>query len=200
MSRAFGGDLVIQASGFGGGGLSPELAAAVGELPEVAATTGMCYGQVRIDADDQDVTVADLPALDGVLDLDAAEGSVYDVAGGSWPSAPTTPTTTTWPSVTSSARRSRTASEVDLTLGGTYEDTELVGEMVLPSDIWAEHSIQVIDSHVLVTLADGVSIDRGEQAVQAVADDFGKPEVMDRRGVHRRRHAPASTGCSPSST
>ncbi len=35
VSESFGGDLVIQASGFGGGGLSPELTTAVGEIPEV---------------------------------------------------------------------------------------------------------------------------------------------------------------------
>ena len=51
----------------------------------------------------------------------------------------------------------------------------------MPQDLWAEHSIQLVDTNVLVSLADGVSTSEGERAVQAVADDFGKPEVMDRQ-------------------
>ena len=69
VSQSFGGDLVIASSGFGGGGLSPELAGAIAEVPEVERTVGMGYGEIRIGDSNHGVTVANPADLEGVLDI-----------------------------------------------------------------------------------------------------------------------------------
>lgn len=181
VTESFGGDLVIQDSGFGGGGLSPELATAVGELPEVGAATGMSYGEIRLANGNRGVTVADLAAMTQVLDVDPVDGDLAGLSG------PEIALSTKYAEDHDLAvgdtltARFQDGQDVELTVGATYDDAELVGDLTVPQDLWAEHSIQVIDTNVLVSLADGVSTDDGEAAVQAVADRYGKPEVMDRQ-------------------
>ena len=183
VTESFGGDLVIQSSGFGGGGLSPELTGAVAEAPEVASATGMSYGEIELGGGDglAGVTVADLAVMTRTLDIGAQDGDLAGLSG------PEIAVSTTYAEDHDLAvgdpltARFQDGEQVDLTVAATYEDPELVGDLTVPRDLWAEHSIQVIDTHVLVALADGVAVDDGERAVQAVADDFGKPEVMDRQ-------------------
>jgi putative ABC transport system permease protein len=181
VTENFGGDLVIQSSGFGGGGLSPELKTAVAAIPEVDAATGMSYGEIELDNGNRGVTVADLDQMTQVLDVGPVDGDLAGLSG---------------PEIALSTKyvedhdlavgdvvtaRFQDGEQVDLTVAATYDDPELVGDLTVPQDLWSEHSIQTIDTNVLVSLADGVSPDQGERAVQAVADQFGKPEVMDRQ-------------------
>ena len=181
VSRAFGGDLVITASGFGGGGLSPDLAATVGGLPEVERAVGMSDGVIRVGDSNQWVTVADLEGLDGVLDLGEVDGPLADVSGEQVALEAEYADEQGWAVGDSVTVTFQDGESVDVVLGATYDDPELVGQWVVPTDLWTEHSIQVIDTIVLVGLADGVSVPDGEVAVQAVADEFGQPEVQDRQ-------------------
>jgi putative ABC transport system permease protein len=180
VSQSFGGDLVIQSSGFGGGGLSPELASAIGEVPEVSASTGMSYGEIEVGDSNLGVSVADVPAMDDVLDVGADAGSLREVSGEQIAFSTKYAEDHDLAVGDTLTARFQDGQDVDLTVGATYEDAELVGDSIVPADLWSEHSIQTIDTIVLVSLADGVSIDDGERAVQAVADQFGKPEVQDR--------------------
>ncbi len=181
VSRAFGGDLVIAAGGFGGGGLSPELGATVDGLPEVDRAVGLSGGEIRIGESNQWVTVTDLAGLDGVLDLGEVDGTLADVAGAEIAVEAEHAEEEGWAVGDTVTATFQDGAELDVVVGATYDDPELVGQLVVPSDLWAQHSVQVIDTVVLVSLVDEVSVADGERAVQAVADDFGRPEVMDRQ-------------------
>ena len=109
VSQSFGGDLVIASSGFGGGGLSPELAGAIAEVPEVERTVGMGYGEIRIGDSNHGVTVANPADLEGVLDIGPDAGDLPVWRATRSPSAPSSPRTTTGPSATPSPPPSRTA-------------------------------------------------------------------------------------------
>jgi putative ABC transport system permease protein len=180
VSKSFGGDLVIQASDFGGGGLSPALSDAVAEVPEVEVSTGMGYGEIQLNGGTRAVSVADLAAMTPVLDVDPTSGSLADVTGREIAVADKYLDDHDLSIGDVVSARFQDGEVVDLTIAASYDKTDLVGELIVPRDVWSEHSIQTIDTIVLVSLADGVSIGDGEQAVQAVADEFGKPEVMDR--------------------
>ena len=181
VSQSFGGDLVIASSGFGGGGLSPELAGAIGEVPEVERTVGMGYGEIRIGDSNHGVTVANPADLEGVLDIGPDQGDLAGVQGDQIALSTKFAEDHDWTVGDTIPATFQDGEEVDLTLGATYEDAELVGDLTVPRDLWTEHSIQAVDTVVLVALADGISVADGEVAVQAVADDFGKPEVQDRQ-------------------
>jgi putative ABC transport system permease protein len=182
VSESFGGDLVITASGFGGGGLSPELATAVAEIPEVERVVPSGYGEVELGRGDglAGVTVVDLGALDGMLDIGSADGDLGSVQGEQLAISTKYAEDHDLEVGSMLPATFQDGQQVDLTVGATYEETELFGDLVVPADLWAQHSIQTIDTVDMVALTDGVSIEEGEAAVQSVADRFGKPEVQDR--------------------
>ena len=59
VTQSFRGDLVISEGGFGGGGISPQLAADVDRLPEVQTATGLGRGRALVGAGTENVTIAD---------------------------------------------------------------------------------------------------------------------------------------------
>ena len=179
VAQSFGGDLVIEPDGFGGGGLSPELSGAVADLPEVDAATGMSYGQIGLPEGNAEVTVADFAAMTPVLDIGPVAGDLAGLSGDELAISTVYAEDEDLAVGDVVAARFQDGAEVDLTVAAVYEHAELVGNLTVPRDLWVDHSIQVIDTIVLVTLADGVDLGDGERAVQAVADRFGRPEVMD---------------------
>ncbi len=179
VSSSFGGDLVIAASGFGGGGLSPELSTAIGEIPEVDQVVGTGYGYVQFDDSPVGVTVAEVGPMQEVLDIGPADGDLAGVQGDEIAMSTKYADEHDLRVGSTVPATFQDGQQVDLTLAATYDDAELVGDLVVPRDLWSEHSIQSVDTVVMVALADGVSMDEGERAVQAVADQFGKPEVQD---------------------
>ncbi len=143
----------------------------------------MSYGEIQLADSDglAGVTVADLAAMTQVLDVDPVDGDLPGLAGSEIAVSTKYAEDHDLAVGDPLSARFQDGEQVDLTVAATYDDAELVGDLTVPQDLWAEHSIQLIDTNVLVSLADGVSTSEGERAVQAVADDFGKPEVMDRQ-------------------
>src|SRR5207249_1159654 len=74
VSQSFTGDLVVSTGRFGGGGISPQLARDVGQLPVVKDATGLGRGRALVGTGTQTVTIADPTKLGGVLDLDVTNG------------------------------------------------------------------------------------------------------------------------------
>ena len=79
IDRSFAGDLVISSGPFGGS-LSPQIAADVGDLPEVDSAVGIGRGFASIDDDTKEMTVADPADLDSAVDVDVTSGSLADLA------------------------------------------------------------------------------------------------------------------------
>jgi putative ABC transport system permease protein len=178
--RAFAGDLVISSDGFSGIGISPGLAGAVAEVPEVEVSTALGNAMVRVDGQDEWASSVDGPAMSRIMDLDETEGSVADVVDGTvavsrsyaedrgWRVGDAVPV-----SFADGARR-------DLRLVALYDSRDLFGDVLISHDTWAPHAIQQEDFAVFIDLADGVEPAQGEAAVQAVADRFQAPDVQTR--------------------
>src|SRR5207248_1027523 len=73
-------------------------------------------------------------------------------------------------------------STTDVIVGAVYQEDNLVGGYLVPRETWAPHAVQDLDTAVYVKLADGVGAAPGRAAVEAVADRFGHPDVLDRAG------------------
>jgi putative ABC transport system permease protein len=179
VEDSFAGDLVIAASGFGGGGLSPELGTTVAGLPEVASAVGVGSGQMRLDGDSTPVSTADPATLAAVIDLDVGEGSMADLGPNQLAVAAPVAEDEGWTIGTPVASTFPDGRTVDLRVGALYETRDLFGDVIVPRATWDRHAIQSVDVVVLVKLADGVSIHDGKVAAQAVADRFGRPDVQD---------------------
>ncbi|MYS55397.1 ABC transporter substrate-binding protein, partial [Streptomyces sp. SID6013] len=81
VSRSFAGDVAVSAPSFGAGGsgLSPRLAGAVQELPEVDTAVGLGRGVAEVDGEGRALTVTDPVALDRTFDLGTVHGSLGDL-------------------------------------------------------------------------------------------------------------------------
>src|SRR5262249_20782899 len=79
VSRSFAGDLAVSTPSFGAGGsgLSPRLAGAIQQLPEVDTAVGLGRGVAEVDGKGRALTVADPDALARTFDLGTVRGSLH---------------------------------------------------------------------------------------------------------------------------
>ncbi|MGH9236311.1 MAG: FtsX-like permease family protein, partial [Acidimicrobiales bacterium] len=180
IDRSFGGDLVVNTGAFGGGGISPQLAAELAELPEVDVAVGVGQGAIQIEGDTKEVSVADLADLSQVLELDVSEGSLGDLGTGTMAVADATAESNGWQVGDAVPFTFADGSTEDVTVGATYETDDIVGGYLLPRTVWAPHAVQDIDQMAFVDAAEGTSVAEAKAAVTEVADDFGGPNVEDR--------------------
>jgi putative ABC transport system permease protein len=180
VDRSFGGDLVVNTGVFGGGGISPELAAELADLPEVDVAVGVGQGAIQIEGDTKQVSVAEPAELSQVLDLGVSEGSLDDLGAGTMAVADATAESNGWQVGDAVAVTFADGSSEDLTVGATYATDDIAGGYLVPRTVWAPHAVQDIDQMVIVDAADGTSVAEAKAAVTAVADDFGGPNVEDR--------------------
>jgi putative ABC transport system permease protein len=188
IERSFGGDLVVSAGPFGGG-ISPELAAEVGDLPEVDLAIGIGQGAAQVEGDTKQVSIAEAEDLARVLDVGVSDGSLADLAGPGAPGEPG-PAAMAVSDETAEANGWQVGDVVpvtfadgrteDLAIGATYETDDVVGGYLVPRAVWAPHSVQDVDALVIVDAADGVATADARRAVTAVAERFGGPDVEDR--------------------
>jgi putative ABC transport system permease protein len=178
VNRQFAGDLVIV--GEGAGGLSPGLANAVAELPQVAAASPLGNARVRIDGEDTIATTFDPATIRSVMHLDVRHGSLRDLrpdqvaisAGyaGEHRLVLGDPVTVDYPDGVTDRP----------TVGAIYAGDNLSegSGIRLPREAFFRHTSRPADVNLLIDLADGVPIEAGEAAVQRVADRFGAPDVQ----------------------
>ncbi len=179
IDRSFAGDLVISSGPFGGS-LSPDLAVAVGDLPEVDSAVGIGRGFASIEGDTKQMTVADPAALATAVDVGVTSGSVADLADDEIAISDATADANGWALGDTVPVTFADGASTELTVGATYDVSDIVGGYVLPSETYAPHTRQPVDSTVVVDLADGTSLTDGKAAVERVAANYGGPDVEDR--------------------
>ena len=165
---------------FGFGGLSPDLAAELNDLPEVDAATGvritgaevngkadMLIGvdpdtvQQIFDFGDVEGSLGDLGASQIALSVDAAEDAGLAIGD-------TVPVTFT------------ETGDQDLTLAATYTTDDLAGDQLIGFDAYEANVADQYDFTVFVTVADGVQPEAAVTAVEDVAAAYPQAEVQDR--------------------
>jgi putative ABC transport system permease protein len=179
VSEQFTGDLVIESDGFSGAGLTPELRDAIAALPEVEAAAGFGGGALEIDGAVEEPTIVDLPVMAQVMDLGITQGSftglgpdqlaVSDEWADEQGLGVGDAVTVTYADGVSEP----------FTIAATYANRAIVGGVAFPEAAWLAHAAQPFDIAVGVRLADGVDLEAGKAAVQAVADRFHAPDVQD---------------------
>ncbi|MFF9897009.1 ABC transporter permease [Streptomyces longispororuber] len=182
VSRSFAGDLALSvpAFGAGGSGLSPRLAPALAERPEVATAVGLGRGVAEVNGKGRALTVTDPQALAASFDLGGVQGSM-DALGTDGIAVTRAEAGEQRLEVGDRARLAFADGTQDtFTVRAVYGRSELVGDYVLTREAWAPHRARDSDSLVSVTFADGVRPADGEAAVSEVARRYGDPEVRTR--------------------
>ncbi|WP_406155479.1 ABC transporter permease [Streptomyces sp. NBC_00882] len=182
VSRSFAGDVAVSTPSFGAGGsgLSPRLAGAVQQLPEVDTAVGLGRGVAEVDGKGRALTVTDPLALERTFDLGKVRGSLGDL--GTDGIAITEKEAEKQGLTTGDkARLTFTDGVKDtFTVRAVYGQSELAGDYVITRAAWAPHRTQDSDTLVAVSFKDGVSTGAGKAAVEKVAARYGDPEVQTR--------------------
>jgi putative ABC transport system permease protein len=188
IDRSFGADLVASSAAFGAG-IDPGIAPAVAELPEVDSAVGLGAGAAIVDGDDQGVVYADPAGIDRVLDVDVTEGSLAGLADDQIAVADSIAEDEGWRMGDTVSVEFLDGTKERFTLGALYDESNIVGTVLVPRAAWEPHALQEIDTAVFVSLADGVDIDAGHAAVSRVVDRFGGPDVQNREEYAASRTA-----------
>ena len=182
VSRSFAGDVAVSTPSFGAGGsgLSPRLAGAVQQLPEVDTAVGLGRGVAEVDGKGRALTVTDPVALERTFDLGRVDGSLRDLGTDG---IAVTRTEADKQHLTTGEKAQLAFTDgkkQTFTVRAVYGRSELAGDYVITRAAWAPHRTQDSDTLVAVSFKDGVSTDAGKTAVQKVADQYGSPEVQTR--------------------
>src|SRR5690606_9719183 len=64
-----------------------------------------------------------------------------------------------------------------LTIRAVYSETVLMGDLLVDDAVIAAHVTDPSNFMVMLELADGVGLEQGRDAIEAVADPYGRPLV-----------------------
>ncbi|SBT95206.1 putative ABC transport system permease protein [Streptomyces sp. DI166] len=182
VSRSFAGDVAVSAPSFGAGGsgLSPRVADALQDLPEVDTAVGLGRGVAEVNGEGRALTVTDPVALERTFDLGEIRGSLRGL--GTDGIAVTEKEADRQNLATGDrARLTFTDGSTEaFTVRAVYGQSELAGDYVITRAAWAPHRTQDADTLVAVSFADGVGAQEGKAAVEKVTAAYGNPEVQTR--------------------
>jgi putative ABC transport system permease protein len=176
----FTGDFVIDSGTFGFGGISPELANQLRDVPELDVVTSTRAAGVLFNGGEALLMGADAASADRIVDIGVLAGSLdgLDATGlavhekkaksEGWIIGSTVP-------VVFAA-----TGQQELTVRAIYSDDELVGSYFVGMPVFDANVPDRLDMQVFATLADGVSIDEGRAAIDAVAAAYPNADVLDR--------------------
>jgi putative ABC transport system permease protein len=181
VSRSFGGDLVVAPTGFGDGGVSPELTRKIDDLPQVETSAGLGIAPLRLpDGTSEVATAVDPAALDRVFDLDVEQGDFAHLDAHQMAVPDDYAEEKGWHLGSAVPVTFADGGHEALTVGSIYKSGGAFGGIVLPKAAWTPHAAQDRDFLILVGLRDGVSIDQGRAAVQRVAKPYAGLDIQDR--------------------
>ncbi|MET7481550.1 ABC transporter permease [Streptomyces sp. NPDC005538] len=182
VSRSFAGDVAVSTPSFGAGGsgLSPRLAGAVSQLPEVDTAVGLGRGVAEVDGKGRALTVTDPTALARTFDLGTVDGSLRTLGSDG---IAITRTEADRQHLTTGSKTQLAFTDgkkKTFTVRAVYGRSELAGDYVITRTAWAPHRTQDSDTLVAVSFKDGVSTAKGKAAVQKIAAQYGNPQVQTR--------------------
>ncbi|MFE2720864.1 ABC transporter permease [Kitasatospora sp. NPDC059327] len=182
VNSSFAGDLAVTAPSFGAGGsgVSPKLADALAQLPEVRQTVGLGRGVARIDGHGRVLDVTDPARLAGIVDLGRVDGTLDGLGTDGLAVARSEADQRGWRLGQTVNVAFADGASGPFTIRALYESEGLAGDYLITRQAWAPHRGQDADTMVAVGLKDSVSLGAGRAAVEKAAAPFGNPRVQDR--------------------
>ena len=177
LERGVKADYIITDESFQG--LPPAVAQTLQQLPELSAVTPIRQAQVEIDGERKDVGAAEPGPLAELIDIDMQEGSISELReGGILVHKDPASDLDLQVGDTVSATFQNGAQE-DLRVDGIYNDASLVGNWLISISTLEQATSQPPrDLFVVAKLADGVSAEQGNDAVEAAMRPFPQAKVQ----------------------
>jgi putative ABC transport system permease protein len=183
FGRTFTGDFVVSTDSYGFGGLSPDVAIQLNQLPEVEAATGIRVGAAKDitgGGDDTTYIAVDPVTAPKLFDIGMLSGSVEGL-------------TTDGILVDDDEAADRglavgdhlqfgflDGSTHDLTVQGIYTEQDLAGPFVISQALHEQTGVDQFDFSVYVAKAKGVSESAAKAAIAAVSDAYPNADLESR--------------------
>ncbi|MPY92534.1 MAG: FtsX-like permease family protein [Acidimicrobiia bacterium] len=166
-------DLAVSTPAFGGAQLGPDLAVTLGKLPQVATAVGLGQGAVLVDGEPATVTTTEPSRLSEVARVEPVEGSLEDVGADGIAISAAKADEAGWAVGTPLTLTFNDGASEAVEVRAVYGDNDLLGGVVVPSELWTAHTAQASDRSVLVALRPGADLDDARRAITPIAERFG---------------------------
>jgi putative ABC transport system permease protein len=181
VDKAFAGDFVVQSNAGVFGGLTPEVAARIAALPQVAVAAEMRSGAALVDGSGIQLTAVDEPAFARITDIGVVAGDLADLTRAD----------------TIAVHRD-IAEERGLVVGSTvpvvfpatgprdlrviavYDQRDVTGSWLVGLRTHELNNDVQFDQFVFVALAPGVSSAEGREAIARVTDGYPNAQLQDK--------------------
>jgi putative ABC transport system permease protein len=173
VGEQFYGDYAISVNSFGFGGLSPDLADEINELPEVETATGIGTAAAVVDGGGTLLTVITPQTISEIFDFGFIEGNVSSLtADGIFVSE-------------SRAKRLdvQVGSPIDVTLAdssvrtltvqGIYTKDEIAERYIVSRDLFEGTTVARFDFGVYILTRDDIPDEQARAALQTTVDEYG---------------------------
>ncbi|MEY4633034.1 MAG: hypothetical protein RLZ18_406 [Actinomycetota bacterium] len=180
FTEQFKGDYAINSSAQGFGGLSPDLAVSISEIPGVKNASGIGTALAKIEGKGRNLTVISPDTIEGNYDIGLinAEYTSLDKEG-------------IFISQKLAERENlKIGSVIPVTLGDAvtrnltvralYEFDDLAGNRVISRETFAGTTVSSFDFSVYVNLEDGADNAKVRAALQKAVDEYGQGKLLSR--------------------
>jgi putative ABC transport system permease protein len=173
----FEADLVVGPAGFGAGRLSPQLAAELANLPEVASLAAVRDGQVLYRGENRTLLGGPTSLLPGLVNFTITDGDIADIAGDRiGMRSGLAEGLSIGDSVTIEFART---GEQSLELAAIFEARGIGAGLLVDSETFADNFTEQFDSQIFLDLAPGVSLENGRDQVESVTARYVGSQVLD---------------------
>ena len=178
VSAVLHGDLVIAASQFGGGGLSPGIVEMIEGVPGVDHAVGLATGPVAVDGRTRQVSVVDPTASTGLLEPEPVDGTLAALGTGEIALGESLADDSGWAIGSEVPVRFTDGATEQMRVGAIYRDSTTLQQIVVPAEAWDRHQVQTIVTMVLVGLDEGADVDTVRAAIDEATTAFAPPPVQ----------------------
>jgi putative ABC transport system permease protein len=190
IDKSFTGDFVIDAGAFGTGGLDPELAAKLNDIPEVKAAAGVRVAAAEISGGPKQVIGLDPATGFDIIDVQPLQGNSTDLDRNSiavYKDVADTDNLAIGDTVPVVFKDTGTQ---ELNVAMIYGENQPAGDYLLGFPAYEANFANQYDAFVFIDKADGVSTATALTAVENVANDFPGADVRDRSGFKKELSKP----------
>ncbi|HSL25770.1 MAG TPA: FtsX-like permease family protein [Acidimicrobiia bacterium] len=179
LEERFLADLVVAPAGFGGSRLSPQLATQIAELPEVALATAVRGGQVEVGDDTRFLIGGEPAALEVLVDFTVKQGALADIGPGTIGIRQRLADSLALGVGDEVTVRFARTGDQSFTVAAVYDARGLGAGLMVDLPTFTTNFTEQFDDQIFIDLTEGVTLDAGKTAVEAVADTFVGAQVLD---------------------
>ncbi|HEY6532032.1 MAG TPA: FtsX-like permease family protein [Acidimicrobiales bacterium] len=186
VDKGFVGDFVVQSNAGFQGGLSPEVASALDQQPDLAIVAEFRSAPAQVNGSGTLVPAVDPTAFSQLADLEVIQGSLSDLEpAGTVAVSEDKLDDENWALGDTVEVIFPDTGPQQLKIVATYDKPELLGPGGSPyliglSTYDANSQVQ-LDSSVFVKLASGVSLEQGRAAIESVTDAYPNADVQTKQ-------------------